>query len=169
MKRLSCCAILLFVFSAFAAEPDAKLPPIKAIIDAAPKADAIKFGKEPTVFKTEAEAAKAFGDDVLAALKKQVDFEHQIVLVFAWQGSGQDKLDSIVAESFPEQITFKLTPGRTRDSALARGRRSRRGRTSSGSGSSCSMSPRRKNGRAATNTPEQHSLVTHERFRPLGQ
>ena len=54
-------------------------------------------------------------DDALAALKKQVDFDEQFVLLFAWRGSGQDKLTYVVAESFPEQITFRIEPGRTRD------------------------------------------------------
>jgi hypothetical protein len=35
--------------------------------------------------------------------------------VFAWRGSGQDKMTYTIAESFPEQITFKILPGRTRD------------------------------------------------------
>ncbi len=52
---------------------------------------------------------------VAQSVPEQVDFEKQIVLVFAWRGSGQDKLDYVVAESFPEQITFTYRPGRTRD------------------------------------------------------
>ena len=49
------------------------------------------------------------------ALAEKVDFAQQMVLVFAWRGSGQDKLDSQVAESYPEQITFLHTKGRTKD------------------------------------------------------
>jgi hypothetical protein len=37
------------------------------------------------------------------------------VLVFAWRGSGQDKLEVDVMESYPEQLRFVYTPGRTRD------------------------------------------------------
>ena len=44
-----------------------------------------------------------------------VDFSQQCLLVFAWRGSGQDKLDYSVAESFPEQVAFAYQPGRTRD------------------------------------------------------
>lgn len=115
MFRVVCLLSVAFASTLLADESDSKVAAIQAVKDAAPKAEALTFGKEPTVFKTEAEAAKAFGDDALASLKKQVDFKNQIVLVFAWKGSGQDKLDCTVAESFPEQITFKLTPGRTRD------------------------------------------------------
>jgi len=53
--------------------------------------------------------------DALAKLKEQVDFEKQIVLVFAWRGSGQDQMDFTVAESYPEQVRFRYKPGRTRD------------------------------------------------------
>ena len=45
----------------------------------------------------------------------QVDFEKQLVLLFAWRGSGQDQLEYTVAESYPEQVTFRYVPGRTRD------------------------------------------------------
>jgi len=48
-------------------------------------------------------------------LKEKVEFDEQVVLVFAWRGSGQDKLTYEVAESFPEQITFNIKPGRTKD------------------------------------------------------
>ena len=48
-------------------------------------------------------------------LRKQVDFAKQFVLLFAWRGSGQDRLDAAVAESYPEQIFFSYAPGRTRD------------------------------------------------------
>jgi hypothetical protein len=37
------------------------------------------------------------------------------VLVFAWQGSGGDKLEYAILESFPEQIPFSLRPGLTDD------------------------------------------------------
>jgi hypothetical protein len=48
-------------------------------------------------------------------MSKKVDFTRQVVLAFAWRGSGRDKLTSTIAESFPEQIFFKFRPGRTRD------------------------------------------------------
>ena len=100
-----------------AAEPDPSLPPIQEIKNAQPGADVFATAKrgEPLVLKSADEAAKFFGEDALAALKEEVDFKEQIALVFAWRGSGQDKLSYVVAESFPEQITFQIKPGRTRD------------------------------------------------------
>ena len=63
-----------------------------------------------------AKAAKNFFDaQAVAKLSAQVDFEQQLVLLFAWRGSGQDQLEYTVAESYPEQVTFRYVPGRTRD------------------------------------------------------
>ena len=45
------------------------------------------------------------------ALEEVMKNDKQIVLVFAWRGSGQDRLTYNVLESFPEQIAFKFTPG----------------------------------------------------------
>jgi hypothetical protein len=70
---------------------------------------------KPIVIKSAEEAAKHFGKDALETLGKEVDFKKQIVLVFAWQGSGGDKLSYTVAESLPEQIAFSLKRGLTRD------------------------------------------------------
>ena len=103
--------------NALAAEPDADIPPVKEVKDVAPSPDVFTAAKrgEPLVFKTADEAAKYFGEEALATLKEHVDFDQQIVLLFAWRGSGQDKLIYDVAESFPEQIAFAIKPGRTRD------------------------------------------------------
>ncbi len=61
------------------------------------------------------EAAKTFDAKSLANLKKQVDFDKRFVLVFAWSGSGQDHLDYVVMESFPEQVRFRFRAGETKD------------------------------------------------------
>jgi len=71
--------------------------------------------KTPTKITSAKEAAEAFDEATLKKISKSVDFKKQIILLFAWRGSGQDKLSYIVAESLPEQITFTLTYGRTRD------------------------------------------------------
>ena len=70
---------------------------------------------KPIVVKSKEEAAKHLGKEATAALVKAVDFKKQVVLVFAWRGSGGDQLNYTVAESFPEQITFSRQFGRTRD------------------------------------------------------
>ncbi len=70
---------------------------------------------KPIAIKSNEEAAKYFSKDQLKTLAKTVNFKKQFVLVFAWRGSGQDKLIANVLESFPEQIRFLRTPGKTRD------------------------------------------------------
>ena len=70
---------------------------------------------KPIVVKSKEEAAKHFGKEAVTALVKAVDFKKQIVLVFAWRGSGGDRLNYSVAKSFPEQIYFSRQFGRTRD------------------------------------------------------
>jgi hypothetical protein len=70
---------------------------------------------KPIVIKSQDEAAKHFGKDALEVIAKKVDFKKQIMLVFAWQGSGGDKLEYKILESFPEQVPFSFTPGLTLD------------------------------------------------------
>lgn len=99
-----------------AAAPDPSIVPIKEL-KVKPEASAFKAGgrNKPITIKSQKDAKKHFSEESLKALAKAVDFKQQVVLVFAWRGSGQDKLSYDVAESFPEQVQFKLTPGRTRD------------------------------------------------------
>jgi hypothetical protein len=70
---------------------------------------------KPNVIKTKDDAAKHFGKDALDTIIKHVDFNKQIVLVFAWQGSGGDKLQYSILESFPEQVPFTRILGETDD------------------------------------------------------
>ena len=68
---------------------------------------------KPLILSSKDDALKYITKDLLDLLK--VDFTKQKLLVFAWKGSGQDKIDYVVMESFPEQITFSYKRGRTRD------------------------------------------------------
>jgi hypothetical protein len=118
MKRLpTACICSLFVVATLLADDKEQLPPIEHLNGITPKAEVFEAvkGKEPLVLKTADEAAKHFGDEALAALKKKVDFDKQLVFVFAWKGSGQDKLEYRILESSPEQVVFELRPGRTKD------------------------------------------------------
>jgi len=92
-------------------------PPIQEITGVKPKPGLFKAsGRDrPVVIRSSEDAAKYFPQAALAALSKKVDFTRQVVLAFAWRGSGRDKLTITIAESFPEQIFFKFRPGRTRD------------------------------------------------------
>jgi len=110
---------LCFLFSTIVVNSTAKeiLPPIQELADIKAKDQIWKVTKRgvPITLRNKSEAAKYFAEPQLKLLLKKVDFREQILLVFAWRGSGQDKMTYTVAESFPEQITFKILPGRTRD------------------------------------------------------
>jgi len=69
----------------------------------------------PRVIKDRQLAGKYFAPQQVEELVQQVDFSQQVVLLFAWQGSGQDRLEHVVRESYPEQVEFKYQPGLTRD------------------------------------------------------
>lgn len=78
----------------------------------------VKPGKwaEPSKVTSAAELEKLIGDKATREkLAKAVDLKTHDLLVFCWQGSGGDKLEYAVLESFPEQIKFGLKPGRTDD------------------------------------------------------
>ena len=103
-------AFCMLVGVAFAQEPI-------VAIKVAPERSVFKNAvwDKPIIIKSSADAAKHFGKDAIKTLGAAVDFKKQIVLVFAWRGSGRDKLNYTVAESYPEQISFSRKRGRTRD------------------------------------------------------
>jgi len=90
--------------------------PIVAI-KAAPERSVFKNStwNKPIIIKSKTDAVKHFSKDALNTLETAVDFKKQFVLVFAWRGSGRDRLSYSVAESYPEQVFFSLRRGRTRD------------------------------------------------------
>lgn len=108
---------LPLVLLAVSCSASAELPPIKDVSGVTPQPTVFNVSKAsaPLAVSSEKEAAEHFAKDELAKLAKEVDFTKQVVLVFAWRGSGGDKLDYAVAESSPEQVFFTLTRGRTRD------------------------------------------------------
>ena len=71
--------------------------------------------KKPLKIESAKQLADHFDKKSVADLEKIVDFDQQVMLVFAWRGSGQDELSYVVAESYPEQVTFSHQKGRTRD------------------------------------------------------
>ncbi len=112
MKRLMLALFALCLSAGVAAgqEPivELKVTPEKAAFEGS-------AWNKPIVIKSQDDAAKHFGKEALEAIAKKVDFKKQIVLVFAWQGSGGDKLEYSILESFPEQVPFSLRPGVTDD------------------------------------------------------
>jgi hypothetical protein len=105
---LAAVAVLLIGSRVGAQEPIVRL-------DIKPAKPAFTTWNKAVVVRTADDAAKHFDKDALEALTKNVDFKKQFVLIFAWRGSGGDKLDYTVAESFPEQITFSHKAGLTDD------------------------------------------------------
>ncbi len=67
---------------------------------------------EPIQIKTKEAAEPYFPSAGLQQIDKEIHFDKQFLLIFAWRGSGQDKLT--YAES-DNSVEFRLTPGRTRD------------------------------------------------------
>lgn len=106
------------------AKKTTKSPAVTLLKEISPQESAYKPGRpmQPVVVRSEKEAAALFNAENVAELKSKVDFAKQMVLVFAWQGSGQDQLafdvsailaDDVVAR--PEQVVFSFEGGRTRD------------------------------------------------------
>jgi hypothetical protein len=113
--------MLMFAATVFNAETSATaeemLAPIQDITDIKANEQTWKIAKRgvPLTLRSKSQAAGYFAEPQLELLLKKVNFQKQTLLVFAWRGSGQDKMTYTIAESFPEQITFKILPGRTRD------------------------------------------------------
>lgn len=95
----------------------AKVPGVIRLKDLVPDKSVYAKSRatKPLVLKTRKAAAEIFGKEEMAKLEKKVNFKHQIVLVFAWRGSGQDDLQLIVEESSPEKVQIAYQRGRTRD------------------------------------------------------
>ncbi len=67
----------------------------------------------PTEIKTAEDLAKTFAqEEVVAAIKKEVNFDKQKLLYFTWAGSGQDK---IRGEMVKDEAVFTYQRGFTRD------------------------------------------------------
>ena len=75
-----------------------------------------KGATKPTEVSSEKELEKAIKDEATRKkIAKELDLKEQVLLIFTWQGSGGDKLDYSVAESFPEQVKFTYKMGNTDD------------------------------------------------------
>lgn len=71
---------------------------------------------KPVAVTTDKELEKAIPDEATRTrIAKLIDLKEQTLLVFAWESSGGDKIEYTVLESFPEQIKFSYTPGKTDD------------------------------------------------------
>ncbi|MEI7784147.1 MAG: hypothetical protein WCK08_07185 [Betaproteobacteria bacterium] len=107
---------LLFLTVALSAHSQTAAPPellsrIEPMAVQAQAFDAAAPGR-PLVIRSAQEAGSYFAAPELTRLSLQVDFSRQQVLLFAWRGSGQDKLEAVLGDS---AVTFIYSPGRTRD------------------------------------------------------
>lgn len=72
--------------------------------------------KSPTKVTSKEDLEKLFDKDSSAALLKKVDFKNEYLLVFAWAGSGGDKLSfKVETTKKGDEVVYSLQRGRTRD------------------------------------------------------
>ncbi|VTR90855.1 unnamed protein product [Gemmata massiliana] len=117
MRSGMCAALVLVVGAVFAnepAKPEARVLNLKDVHVVAqsdggePKPSEIKSAKELADSLLFADAARR------DAIKKQVDFEKEKIVVFAWSGSGQDKLTATMSKD-GKTAEFTLKTGLTDD------------------------------------------------------
>ncbi len=92
-------------------------PPVTRIdaIAVKPLAFEAASHKHPLPIRSAKEAAAYFPAPDLARLSRKVDFSGQVLLLFAWRGSGQDRLGYMEQTTPPTAVVFTYTPGLTRD------------------------------------------------------
>ena len=114
-----CLMCLLLTPAVLEARQEPVETPAVTKLDAAPKQSVFDDAtRQKPIELASAEAAKAyFEGDALDALNKQVDWKKQTVLVFAWKGSGGDKMSTDVIEGEDKRLVvqFIFTAGLTRD------------------------------------------------------
>lgn len=115
---LSALAVALVATVALSADEKKDSGPVRQI--ATEKADKIETkggsATKPTKVTTAEELEMRVPDEATRKrLAQQVDFKSHTLLVFAWQGSGGDKIEYVILESKPEQVEFMVKPGRTKD------------------------------------------------------
>ena len=110
MRTILALSVLFAASVAVADDKEKDKPAVKEIATKGLKVTFPKTGKatEPTTIKTAEELKK---NPVVGAaageIAKQIDFEKQSLLVFAWAGSGQDKITaSIGADSDKKSIVY---------------------------------------------------------------
>ena len=107
--------VVALVFTGFATGNDDKKELVRELELKAAKLEPKKGAKvgEPTKVTSKAELAKAIDDkDAADAIAKLVDFDKQYALIFAWAGSGGDKLTAAVEK---DAVVFSVKRGLTKD------------------------------------------------------
>lgn len=108
-------ALLALGFAAFASARDDKKELAREVVLKDAKL-ALKAGGEsgePVQVGSKDELAKVLEDkDAQDAIAKMIDFDTEYVLIFAWSGSGEDRL---VAKVEKDTVAFSIIGGRTKD------------------------------------------------------
>jgi hypothetical protein len=116
------CTTLVFLLAGFAVAQDKDKD--KAAVREIPTKDLkVKFPEKPGKATEPAAvtSAEALGNNPVVGgaadeIKKQVNFDKEKLLVFAWAGSGQDMVAVTAAEKDKKTVlTVTYTPGKTRD------------------------------------------------------
>ena len=120
MKRLMCAAAVLIAFAVPAVpgaeKPDPGLRPLTDVKLA--QSEAVGAPKPVEIASADELAkSKAFADDASRdAAKKQVDFAKEKVVVFAWSGSGRDRLTpELKTDGKKTAVVFTYRAGETDD------------------------------------------------------
>lgn len=116
-----CCAILALVGigSAMAEEVKKDVPAVREVtLKGLKRNNPRNKVTEPLVITDAETLAKEIPEEEsLNAIKKEVNFQKEKVIFFAWSGSGQDKLvfDKLEKGDKGSEAVFKYTAGFTRD------------------------------------------------------
>lgn len=116
MRTCAMLAVFAIGSAALAVEAPEELKPLdlKGVATVQPKEGDVT---KPTEITSAEELAKSplFGAGAADKLAKQVDFAKQKLVVFAWSGSGQDKLMGEFTVGKGPLARFTYAPGKTRD------------------------------------------------------
>jgi hypothetical protein len=116
--RLLLAAGVLSVVGFAPAPDDKEVPVVKRLTGITPSGlDERGSATKPQAITDTDALARTFPDAaVQARIKEQVDFSRQLLLVFRWAGSGQDRIEPR-QEKKGDKVTvvFDYTPGLTRD------------------------------------------------------
>ena len=110
MRLLMCaCAVALFLSPLGAADPEPAGKPRELKVTKAPMGErALKTSKITSL----ADFSKQFGKDAADEIAKEVNFASEYVVVFAWSGSGGDKMEMTLEG---KKAIFTRKFGLTRD------------------------------------------------------
>jgi hypothetical protein len=107
-------ALLALGFAAFAAAADEKKELAREVVlkDVRLALKDVKPGLPVSILSKEDLAKVVEDKDTQGALAKEIDFDKEFALIFAWSGSGGDRL---VANLEKETVVFSIVRGRTKD------------------------------------------------------